>query len=471
MIWQDEDNPSTRCGIHCHSGGGMFSSAQKFRFAAFSRSDRGANELQRSRFDHQSKLKSELGINLYESIEGETSIEAARIGECPGVRSGERHRESAPFNLLKLEHGGTGAFPEKGDRTGRVAAYFSLKLNSGRPEFIPWHLIGSNGRPANGGCDAAAIFEEASLFLRTKASLCEAGQIQDPPESIGSIREVVAGSCGARSRVQTAEDHVEPYGKDVGLIHTQNTTVPFAAAVIVIATGDPTSAAAGELVIVLSFAGRRDSLALRLRACICEALFRLAQKRVGQFRVVDDPRKRSRSDHKRERDDGVGLCRRNVLRPSSRDQGTDQLVDALRDRASRLLVSSPQFTTECRERTWPQPIVAALVREIVQIVFQEGLFPPSGRGRRRVDVAIHIGRECLGNKLVLRREMAIEAAMTQPSGRHDLSQTGLVDSIASEFLGGDVEDPFSSLRRLLSRFFHLIDPFRTFQFLAVTHHL
>ena len=50
--------------------------------------------------------------------------------------------------------------------------------------------------------------------------------MQHRPEAIASIREVVAGSCGTRGRIQTAENHVEASAEDIALSVHAHPTLP-----------------------------------------------------------------------------------------------------------------------------------------------------------------------------------------------------------------------------------------------------
>ena len=57
-----------------------------------------------------------------------------------------------------------------------------------------------------------------------RRTISETGEMQHRPEAIGSIREIVARDGGARSRIETAENHVQTFGEDIRIISTIHET-------------------------------------------------------------------------------------------------------------------------------------------------------------------------------------------------------------------------------------------------------
>ncbi len=98
-----------------------------------------------------------------------------------------------------------------------------FKPESSLQEFFRQHLIRPLGRPADDRCDAASIIEQTTLVLWLEPNVRETGELQHRPEAIASTREVVAGSCGARGRIQAAENHVEACAEDIRFISDQAT--------------------------------------------------------------------------------------------------------------------------------------------------------------------------------------------------------------------------------------------------------
>jgi len=99
--------------------------------------------------------------------------------------------------------------------------HLGFKSESGLSKFLRRDLSRPFSRPANDGGDAAAIFEQTALVLRLEAHVSEAGEMQHRPEAIGSIREIVARDGGARSRIETAENHVQTPSEDIRFISDQ----------------------------------------------------------------------------------------------------------------------------------------------------------------------------------------------------------------------------------------------------------
>jgi hypothetical protein len=99
--------------------------------------------------------------------------------------------------------------------------HLGFKSDSGLSKFLRRDLSRSLGRPANDRGDAAAIFEQTPLVLRLEAHISETGEMQHRPEAIGSIREIVARDGSARSRIETAENHVQTLSEDIRFITDQ----------------------------------------------------------------------------------------------------------------------------------------------------------------------------------------------------------------------------------------------------------
>jgi hypothetical protein len=93
--------------------------------------------------------------------------------------------------------------------------HLGFKSESGLSKLFRQDLSRPLGRPANDGCDAAAVFEQTTLVLRLEAHISETGEMQHRPEAIAAVREIMASNGGARSRIEAAENHVEASSEDI----------------------------------------------------------------------------------------------------------------------------------------------------------------------------------------------------------------------------------------------------------------
>src|SRR6202012_5653917 len=75
--------------------------------------------------------------------------------------------------------------------------------------------------PANGGGDAAAIFEQAPLVLRCKAHIGKTGEMQRRPEAVAAMRKIVTRDGGAQSWIQTAENNIQAWSEDIRFVAGQ----------------------------------------------------------------------------------------------------------------------------------------------------------------------------------------------------------------------------------------------------------
>jgi heme-degrading monooxygenase HmoA len=164
-----------------------------------------------------------LGIRRHQSIKRETPIETARIGKNPGHRACKSRRVLAPLDIWLADHGREGSLSEKGYRTRGITPDLGFKPESSLQEFFRQHLIRPLGRPADDRGDAAAIFEQTTLVLWLEPNVRETRELQHRPEAIASTREVVAGTCSARARIQAAENHVKAAVEDIWFVSAQVT--------------------------------------------------------------------------------------------------------------------------------------------------------------------------------------------------------------------------------------------------------
>jgi hypothetical protein len=104
--------------------------------------------------------------------------------------------------------------------------HLGFKPESSLPEFFRRDLLCSIGRPADNGCNAAAIFEQPALVLGLEAHVGETGEMQHRPEAIVAVREVMARDRGAQGRVEAAEDHIKAFGQDIRLVVDQANLLP-----------------------------------------------------------------------------------------------------------------------------------------------------------------------------------------------------------------------------------------------------
>src|ERR1700722_1673101 len=181
-----------------------------------------ASGAMRTRGDSQRALRREreaqIGVGAHQSIERETTIEAARVGKNPAHRSREIHRLHAPVNLRLVNHDREGALSEKGDQKRRVLLHLRFELSTGLPEFIRRHLLCTPGWPADNGGDAAAIFEQKALLLRLKEPLGETREMQHAPKAIASVRKVISSSRSARGWIDATENHVKVFGENIRFV-------------------------------------------------------------------------------------------------------------------------------------------------------------------------------------------------------------------------------------------------------------
>ena len=106
-------------------------------------------------------------------------------------------------------------FPRNATTRGSYRPDLRLERRLCPAEFVEPYLTGTLSRPSHDRGDAAAISQQFAFVLRSQARVRESGLMQDRPEAVASVREVVTVGGRAGRRIDTTEDDVQPFAEKV----------------------------------------------------------------------------------------------------------------------------------------------------------------------------------------------------------------------------------------------------------------
>jgi len=107
------------------------------------------------------------------------------------------------------------ADPQHRDRGGPEPGYFAGQALPPAHELFSFEFVRGSRRPRHEVRDPAARVEEFTVRIGLEALQGESRQVQCRPEAIPRPREMMPGGGRVESRIDTAEEHVEPGSNDV----------------------------------------------------------------------------------------------------------------------------------------------------------------------------------------------------------------------------------------------------------------
>src|ERR1700752_3805757 len=148
----------------------------------------------------------QLAVGLYQRLEGEGFVEAAGVWQEPGRGTGKPCGIPAPCDVRLIHHRQEGALAEKSDRAWGVATHLGFEARPRPPKFVRRHIDGPSCRTFDDSGQAAPVLEQATLLVRLKTDIGEAGEMQHRPEAIAAAGEVVAGDRSGPWRGHAQKD-------------------------------------------------------------------------------------------------------------------------------------------------------------------------------------------------------------------------------------------------------------------------
>jgi hypothetical protein len=134
-------------------------------------------------------------------------VQAARIGQQPHSSAFETLGLRADRSLLALEGMAISPDAKKSDYPWPVAPDFARQAPSPADEFLRRELVRRRRAAVDEVGDAVAAFQQFGLLRRGEFPLGKTCQMQGGPEAVAGPREVMAGGCGVKARVDADEKY------------------------------------------------------------------------------------------------------------------------------------------------------------------------------------------------------------------------------------------------------------------------
>jgi hypothetical protein len=125
-------------------------------------------------------------------FEGEGTVEAAGIGKHPYGCSAEAGGLSAPREFALVEECCAGWLSQEGEIAWAVSADLALEPGTGFDEVSSVEIAGADCGSFDRRGEAAAVVEQHAGFFGIQLSGREPSEMNDSPEAIGSICEVIS---------------------------------------------------------------------------------------------------------------------------------------------------------------------------------------------------------------------------------------------------------------------------------------
>ena len=143
------------------------------------------------------------------------SIEAAGVGEDPGVAATEGVLLKANAGVFDARDDAVGADADEGDDGGAPAFDFGLEAPAAGAKFVGGEFIGAGGGALDDVGDAEFEIEQQGFFKRGEESRGEAAVVEGRPEAVAGAAEVAANGRGVETGVDAREEDDEVFGGEI----------------------------------------------------------------------------------------------------------------------------------------------------------------------------------------------------------------------------------------------------------------
>ena len=139
-------------------------------------------------------------------------VEAAGVGEDPGVAAAEGGLLEADAGVFDAGNDAVGTDADKGD-DGRSPAFdFGLEALAAGAKFLVCEFIGAGGGAFDDIGDAEFEVEKEGFFKGGEKARGEAAGVEGGPEAVAGAAEVVADGGGVEAGVDADEEDDEVFG-------------------------------------------------------------------------------------------------------------------------------------------------------------------------------------------------------------------------------------------------------------------
>ncbi len=139
-------------------------------------------------------------------------VEAAGVGEEPGVAAAEGGLLETDAGVFDARNDAVGTDADEGDDGGAPAFDLDLEALGAGAKFVVCEFIGAGGGAFDDIGDAEFEIEKKRFFKGGEKPRGEAGGVQGGPEAVAGAAEVVADGGGVKAGVDAGEEDDEVFG-------------------------------------------------------------------------------------------------------------------------------------------------------------------------------------------------------------------------------------------------------------------
>ena len=142
-------------------------------------------------------------------------VEAAGVGEDPGVAAAEGGLLEADAGVFDAGDDAVGADADEGDDGGAPAFDFGLEALAAGAKFVVGEFIGAGGGAFDDVGDAEFEVEKEGFFKGGEEARGEAAAVEGGPEAVAGAAEVAADGGGVEAGVDAGEEDDEVFGGEI----------------------------------------------------------------------------------------------------------------------------------------------------------------------------------------------------------------------------------------------------------------
>src|SRR5258707_1152125 len=143
-------------------------------------------------------------------------VEAAGVGEDPGVAAAEGGLLEADAGVFDAGDDAIGTDADEGDDGGAPAFDFGLEALAAGAKFVVGEFIGAGGSAFDDVGDAEFEVEKEGSFKGGEKARRETAAMEGGPEAVAGAAEVAADGGGVEAGVDAGEEDDEVLGGEIG---------------------------------------------------------------------------------------------------------------------------------------------------------------------------------------------------------------------------------------------------------------
>src|SRR6516162_10983587 len=142
-------------------------------------------------------------------------VEAAGVGEDPGVAAAERDLLEAEAGVIDAGDDAVGTDADEGDDCGAPAFDFGFEALAAGAKFVVGKFICAGGGAFDDVGDAEFEVENEGILKGREETRSEAAAVEGGPEAVARAAEVTADGGCVQAGVDAGEEYDEVFGNEI----------------------------------------------------------------------------------------------------------------------------------------------------------------------------------------------------------------------------------------------------------------